>query len=76
MARPVTSDIKTKRKRTYHLSAENIRLMERCHIDVEHKLRNRVDVTKFVNSLIAVGLDHMDEIINRLLPEDSGKGEQ
>jgi len=72
MARPVTSDIKTKPKRTYHLSEENIRFMDRCRIEVEHSLGRHVEVTTFVNLVIAAGLDHIDEITNRLLLKDAG----
>lgn len=70
MARPVTCDIKTKPKKTYHLSEETSRLMEQCHIGVEHSLGRRVEVTPFVNMLIVVGADHMDEIINKFRAKD------
>ena len=68
MARPVTCNIKIKPKKTYHLSEETIGLMERCHIDVEHSLGKHIEVTPFVNALIAVATDHMDEIANRFRP--------
>jgi len=71
MARPITCDIKTKPKKTYHLSEETIRLMERCRIEVEHDLGRHIEVTHFVNALIVVGTVHLNEIINKLRTEES-----
>lgn len=65
MARPVTCDVKTKPKKTYHLSEETVSAMERCRIEVEHTLGKHVEVTPFVNVLIAVGAGHIDEITNK-----------
>lgn len=65
MPRRVTCDIKTKPKKTYHLSEETIRLMDQCRIDVEHSLRKHIEVTPFVNTVITVGVDHIEEITNK-----------
>lgn len=65
MARPVTCDIKTKPKKTYHLSEGTIRLMDRCRIEVEHSLGKHIEVTPFVNAVLAVGVDHIEEITNK-----------
>ena len=71
MPRPITCDIKTKPKKTYHLAEETVGLMERCHIEVEHSLGRHIEVTPFVNVLIAVGADHVDEITNKFRAKDS-----
>ena len=65
MARPVTCDIKTKPKKTYHLSEENVRLMDRCRIEVEHNLGRHIEVTTFVNTLIAIATEHINEITDK-----------
>jgi hypothetical protein len=71
MARPITCDIKTKPKKSFHLSEETSGVMEQCQIDVEYKLRRHIEKTSFVNALIAVAADHIDEIINRLQGKDN-----
>jgi hypothetical protein len=71
MARPTTCDIKTKPKKSFYLSEETSELMEQCQIDVEYKLRKHVEKTPFVNALIAVAADHIDEIINKFQGKDN-----
>jgi hypothetical protein len=71
MARPTTCDIKTKPKKSFYLSEETSELMEQCQIDVEYKLRKHVEKTPFVNALIAVAAEHIDEIINRFQGNDN-----
>ena len=71
MARPTTCDIKTKPKKSFYLSEETSGLMEQCQIDVEYKLRRHVEKTSFVNVLIAVAADHIDEIINKFQGKDN-----
>ncbi len=71
MARPTTCDIKTKPKKSFYLSEETSGLMEQCQIDVEYKLRRHVEKTSFVNVLIAVAADHVDEIINKFQGKDN-----
>lgn len=70
MGRPTTCDTKTKPKKSFYLSEETSELMEQCQIDVEYKLRRHVEKTSFVNTLIAVAVDHVDEIINKFHDED------
>ena len=70
MARPITCDTKTKPKKSFYLSEKTSGLMEQCQIDVEYKLRRHVEKTPFVNALIAVAADHVDEIINKFQGED------
>ena len=65
MARPVTCDVKTKPKKTYHLSEETVRLMDQCRIEVEHSLGKHIEVTSFVNVVIVIGVDHIEEITNK-----------
>lgn len=71
MARPITCDTKTKPKKSFYLSKETYRLMEQCQIDVEYKLRRHVEKTPFVNALIVIAADHIDEIINKLQDKDN-----
>jgi hypothetical protein len=71
MARPTTCNIKTKPKKTLYLSEETSGLMEQCRIDVAYKIRTQVEKTLFVNALIAVGANHIDEIINKLQGKDN-----
>jgi len=71
MVRPTTCDIKTKPQKSFHLSEETSELMEQCQIEVEYKLRRHVEKTPFVNVLIAVAADHVDEIINKFRGEDN-----
>lgn len=66
MGRPTTSDVKSKIKTPFYLADDTRRAIEQGHIQVEGRLRRRVDKTIFINSLIRTGLEHIDEIIKDL----------